>query len=46
MKVVRSYTDFDVNIFMESYDDTCRRYVITEKIKKLDRVKPITGNKY
>ena len=43
MKVVRSYTDFDVNIFMDSYDDTCRNYVnITEKDKEVfDRVKPI-----
>ena len=43
MKVVRGYTDFDVNIFMDSYDDTCRNYVnITEQDKEVfDRVKPI-----
>lgn len=43
MKTVRSYIDFEVNIFMNSYDDTCREYCnISQEDKGVfERVKPI-----
>lgn len=43
MNVVRGYIDFDVNVFLDSYNDTCRKYVnITEKDKCIfEKVKPI-----
>ena len=43
MKAVRNYVDFDVNIFHNIYDDTCRIYNnISEEDKPVfERVKPI-----
>ena len=43
MKIVRGYIDFEVNIFFDNYDNTCRRYInITEKDREtFERAKPI-----
>tara|TARA_Y100001958_G_scaffold159515_1_gene161388 strand:- start:983 stop:3748 length:2766 start_codon:yes stop_codon:yes gene_type:complete len=43
MAVVRRYVDFDVNIFQNIYDDTCRKYVnVSEQDQVVfERVQPI-----